>query len=127
MPGFFYCLTSIFSGKKQKEAVALIGMVGIHGADHRDGRVKAQPAFRGILNSLLIDPGVLCQKCSRLLTHGRARLANCPFETMPGGKHCRRPCYAGEYRVTVNLALRYFGMKLIKSGRPDLFIRYFFP
>jgi hypothetical protein len=54
------------------------------------------------------------------------KLVACPFEPKPGCRHCIQPCYAGDYRTFVKAVMRYSGMRLIKSGRLDLIIRYFF-
>jgi len=112
--------------KTSKEAVMLARMVKIYCDDHHNCVNRNDFRLRGLLTELDIDTPNLCIECSRLLTHGLARLVCCPFKPKPSCKHCTEPCYTGEYRSFVKIVMRYSGIKLIKSGRLDLLIKYLF-
>jgi hypothetical protein len=110
--------------KIRKEAAMLSRMVQIYCDDHHVDAVRDGFRLRGILAPLKIDTPSLCVECSRLLTHGLARLVICPFDPKPSCKHCTGHCYTGEYRKFVKIVMRYSGLKLIKSGRLDLLFKF---
>lgn len=107
------------------DAAMLSRMMGNYCSDYHDIPDKTILRLRGIIGSLALDSGTLCQECSRLLMHVLVKLVNCPFEPKPSCKRCVQPCYAGEYRIFVKTVMRHSGMRLIKSGRLDLIILYF--
>lgn len=69
---------------------------------------------------------VLCQDCERLLTHGMAKLLQCPYDPKPMCKKCQTHCYAVGYREKIREVMRFSGLHLIKHGRFDLLFHYFF-
>jgi len=67
----------------------------------------------------------LCAECSELLTYGRARLENCPYDPKPKCKDCETHCYRPKYREKVKEIMRFSGMHFVKRGRVDWLVKYF--
>ena len=68
----------------------------------------------------------LCQDCSKLLSHGIAKLLLCPYDPKPMCKKCETHCYAPGYREKMREVMRFSGLYLMKHGRLDLMIHYLF-
>ena len=69
---------------------------------------------------------MLCPDCQKLLSHGIAKLLLCPYEPKPMCKKCQAHCYAPGYREKIRQVMRFSGLYLVKHGRLDLMIHYFF-
>ncbi len=69
---------------------------------------------------------ILCPDCARLLNHGTAKLLLCPYDPKPMCKKCKTHCYAPGYRERIREVMRFSGLYLVKHGRVDLMIHYFF-
>ena len=68
----------------------------------------------------------LCRDCSKLLSHGIAKLLLCPYDPKPMCKKCETHCYAAGYRERVREIMRFSGRYLIRHGRLDLLLHYLF-
>ena len=69
---------------------------------------------------------VLCQDCSKLLSHGIAKLLLCPYNPKPMCKKCATHCYAPGSRERIREVMRFSGLYMVKHGRLDLMVHYFF-
>lgn len=70
--------------------------------------------------------GELCPECDDLLQYALQRLARCPMDPKPKCKACPVHCYRPDYRKRIQQVMRFSGMYLIKRGRVDWLVRYFF-
>ena len=64
----------------------------------------------------------LCPDCDRLLTHGLAKLSQCPYEPKPSCRHCKTHCYAPGYRERMQGVMRFSGTYLVRHGRLDMLL-----
>ena len=69
---------------------------------------------------------VLCRDCDKLLSHGMAKLLQCPYDPKPMCKKCETHCYAPGYRERIREVMRFSGRHLIKHGRLDLMLHNLF-
>ncbi|MEW6034153.1 MAG: nitrous oxide-stimulated promoter family protein [Chloroflexota bacterium] len=69
---------------------------------------------------------ILCADCIRLMNHGAAKLLLCPYDPKPMCKKCPTHCYAPGYRERIREVMKFSGQYLLKHGRLDLMIHYFF-
>lgn len=67
---------------------------------------------------------LLCQDCSRLLTHAMAKLLLCSYDPKPKCKKCATHCYAPGYREKIQVVMKFSGLYMIKHGRVDLMVHY---
>ncbi|MDP6633218.1 MAG: nitrous oxide-stimulated promoter family protein, partial [Dehalococcoidales bacterium] len=78
------------------------------------------------VRSILDDEDlVLCSDCQKLLTHGIAKLLQCPYNPKPMCKKCTPHCYAPSYRKKIREVMKFSGLYLVKHGRVDLMVHYF--
>ena len=68
----------------------------------------------------------LCPDCQKLLNHGIAKLRLCPYDPKPRCKKCETHCYAPGYREKIREVMRFSGLHLVKHGRVDLMLQYWF-
>jgi len=68
----------------------------------------------------------LCPDCQKLLNHGIAKLLLCPYDPKPMCKKCETHCYAPGYREKIREVMRFSGLHLVKHGRVDLMLHYWF-
>jgi hypothetical protein len=64
----------------------------------------------------------LCPECARLLTHGLAKLSQCPYEPKPSCRRCKTHCYAPGYRERIKGVMRFSGTYLVRHGRLDMLL-----
>lgn len=115
-------------GKKSKDMRVLADFIAIfcrenHRAETRDIFSIKDDRLRQALGDKEL---VLCADCSRLFNHGAAKLLLCPYDPKPMCKKCKTHCYAPGYRGKVREVMRFSGRYLIKHGRIDMMIHYFF-
>ncbi len=123
MPELFDRLDS----KKSKDVKVLGNFISIfcrenHGTDERADLLLKDARVRSILGDE--DP-VLCSDCQKLLTHGIAKLLQCPYDPKPMCKKCSTHCYAPDYREKMREVMKFSGLYLVKHGRVDLMVHYF--
>ena len=95
--------------------------------NHRDGTKSIFPIRDARLRrSFDGEDLILCQDCQKLLNHGIAKLLQCPYDPKPMCKKCQTHCYALSYRERIREVMRFSGLYLVKHGRVDLMIHYFF-
>ncbi len=68
----------------------------------------------------------LCEECHETLQYSARRRELCPQNPKPTCKNCEIHCYLPEQRAKIKEIMRVSGMTLIKRGRIDLLIHYFF-
>ena len=68
----------------------------------------------------------LCQECWGTFNYATHRREVCPLDPKPTCKNCEIHCYLPEQRAKIKEIMRVSGMTLIKRGRLDLLIHYFF-
>ena len=124
MPKIFEKLDS----KKSKEIKVLADFISVfcrekHRTEAKDIFVSSEPRLAGILGNKDI---MLCQDCRKLLSHGIAKLLLCPYDPKPMCKKCETHCYAPGYREKIRQVMRFSGMYLVKRGRLDIMVHYFF-
>ena len=73
-----------------------------------------------------IEPPLLCDECSDLLSYSVTRRAYCPQDPKPTCKNCEIHCYADGYRSRIREVMRFSGKRLILHGRFDLIFHYLF-
>ncbi len=115
-------------GKKAKDVRVLRDFVSIFCRENHRAEPKNAFPIRDdrLRNSLNNKDLVLCQDCSKLLSHGIAKLLLCPYNPKPMCKKCETHCYAPGYREKVREVMRFSGLYLVKHGRLDLMIHYYF-
>jgi len=114
--------------KKNKDIGVLADFISIFCRENH--RTEAKNAFltkddrlrRTLDNKNLL----LCPDCSKLLSHGIAKLLLCPYDPKPMCKKCPTHCYAPGYREKIREIMRFSGLYLVKHGRVDLIVHYFF-
>lgn len=114
--------------KKVKDIKVLANFVSIFCRENHRQEAKAlflinDERLRRSLNGQRL---ILCQNCRRLLSHGIAKLLLCPYDPKPMCKKCETHCYAPGYREKMREVMRFSGLYLVKHGRLDLMVHYFF-
>jgi hypothetical protein len=114
--------------KKAKELKVLAGFVGIFCRENHAGLTRSDfpirdPGLNGVLGR---RPPVLCDECRKLLDHGIAKLLLCTYDPKPVCKKCPTRCYAPGYRQRIRQVMRFSGLYLVKHGRLDLILHYYF-
>ena len=114
--------------KKEKDVKVLANFISIfcrenHRADAKDILLIKDTRLRQCLGNKDL---VLCQACSKLFSHGTAKLLLCPYDPKPMCKKCQTHCYAPGYREKIRDVMKFSGPYLIKHGRLDLMIHYLF-
>lgn len=95
--------------------------------NHADKPRSSFPVKDAKLRKALGDKEfILCLDCSKLLSHGTAKLLLCPYDPKPMCKKCEAPCYAPGYREKIREIMKFSGIYLIKHGRLDLLVHYMF-
>ena len=122
-------MSSIFErldDKKRRDIKVLSQFIAIYCREHHRTEVRdAFPIKDERLRSSLGDKDlILCKDCSKLLSHGIAKLILCPYDPKPTCKKCEKHCYAPGYRERIREVMRFSGMYLVKRGRLDLIIHY---
>lgn len=114
--------------KKAKDVKVLANFVAIFCRANHKAEPKAPFPLRDErLRRALGDKKLhLCQDCTKLLNHGAAKLLLCPYDPKPMCKKCPTHCYAPGYREKMRRVMRFSGLYLIKHGRLDLMVHYFF-
>ena len=115
-------------GKKVKDVRVLSSFVFIfcrenHRAEAKDTFTVKDVRLRRHLDGRDL---ALCRDCRRLLSHGIAKLLLCPYDPKPMCKKCETQCYAPGYRQRVREVMKFSGLYLVKHGRLDLLVHYFF-
>ena len=124
MPKIFESL----DGKKDKDIRVLSDFISIFCRENHQAETKdIFPIKDARLSNSLVDKDlVLCQDCRKLLSHGIAKLLLCPYNPKPMCKKCETHCYAPGYRARIREVMRFSGLYLVKHGRLDLMVHYFF-
>jgi hypothetical protein len=124
MPKIFQRLDN----KKSKDIRVLANFISIF--CHGNHQTKAKNAFTtkdDQLRQVLGDKKLqFCPDCYKLLSHGVAKLLVCPYDPKPMCKKCEAHCYAPGYRKKIKEVMKFSGLYLIKHGRLDLMVHYFF-
>lgn len=95
-------------------------------SDHSD-KVKSLVQVKGKTGEFLKHVSVsLCADCTKLLLHGAGKRITCPYDPKPRCKKCPTYCYRDGYREKIREVMRFSGAYLIRRGRVDLAIKYFF-
>ena len=114
--------------KKEKEIRVLANFVSIFCREKHRGETKNTFSVTDArLHHIFQDNKlVLCRDCQRLLSHGIAKLLLCPYDPKPMCKKCETHCYAPGYREKIREVMKFSGLYLVKHGRLDLMIHYYF-
>ena len=114
--------------KKKNDLKVLSEFVAIFCRENHDVEVKEVfPIKDERLRQTLGDKSLeLCRDCSKLLNHGLAKLLLCPYDPKPMCKKCETHCYAPGYRERIRQVMKFSGLYLVKHGRVDLLVHYFF-
>ncbi|MFC1954464.1 nitrous oxide-stimulated promoter family protein [Chloroflexota bacterium] len=124
-------MSELFNGldsKKSKDIKVLGNFISIFCRENHRGSDRDEiPIKDSRIRVLFRDRDlVLCQDCQKLLSHGIAKLMQCPYDPKPMCKKCETHCYAPGYRGKIREVMRFSGLYLVKHGRVDLMIHYFF-
>ena len=112
--------------KKERDIRILADFISVFCREkHREETKDAFPIKEARLQRLLNHNLRLCRDCSKLLNHGIAKLLQCPYDPKPMCKKCPTHCYAPGYRERVREVMGFSGLYLIKHGRLDLMVHYF--
>ena len=79
-----------------------------------------------ILEKTKINDLNLCEECHETLVYSAKRRELCPLDPKPTCKNCEVHCYAPEQRQKIKDIMRHSGMHMIKRGRLDWIVHYFF-
>lgn len=114
--------------KKSKDIRILGNFISIFCREnHREAAKDVFPIKDArVSNSLGNKSLMLCPDCQKLLNHGIAKLLQCSYDPKPMCKKCQTHCYAPGYRERIREVMRFSGLYLVKHGRLDLMIHYFF-
>lgn len=85
--------------------------------------VRTKGEIGEYVNGLLV---ALCPDCRRLLLHGVSKRIICPYDPKPRCRKCPTYCYYDPYRQKIKMVMRFSGAYLLKRGRLDLTLKYFF-
>ncbi|MFQ5870034.1 MAG: nitrous oxide-stimulated promoter family protein [Candidatus Zixiibacteriota bacterium] len=111
----------------QKDVSVLARFIDIFCANNHSGDGKSRLQAKGDVADYLKNPSLaLCPDCSKLLSHGVSKRISCPYDPKPRCKRCPTPCYAEGYREKIREVMRFSGAYLLKRGRLDLAMKYFF-
>ena len=112
--------------KKSKEIKVLSRFIAIYCREHHRTEVRDTFPIKDerLRSSLGHKDLLLCKDCSKLLSHGIAKLLLCPYDPKPTCKKCETHCYAPGYRERIREVMRFSGLYLVKRGRLDLMIHY---
>lgn len=124
-------MTGIFqklNAKKSQDIKVLSAFISIfcrekHRSAARDNFIITDDRLRSVLADKQL---LLCSDCSKLLSHAIAKLLLCPYDPKPMCKKCPTHCYAPGYRERIREVMKFSGLYLIKHGRLDLLIHYWF-
>ena len=124
MPGIYDKLDS----RKSKDIRVLANFISIYCRENHQAEAKDifSSKDNGLRESLGDKELLLCRDCQKLLNHGIAKLLLCPYDPKPMCKKCETHCYAPGYREKVRQVMKFSGMYLVKHGRLDLMVHYFF-
>ncbi|MBI2860255.1 MAG: nitrous oxide-stimulated promoter family protein [Chloroflexi bacterium] len=116
------------TGKKARDIKVLADFVSIFCRERHQNMVKNAFPIRDDRLREVLDAREprLCQECNKLLNHGIAKLMLCPHDPKPMCKKCTTHCYAPGYRERVREVMKFSGLHLIKHGRVDMLLHYFF-
>jgi len=114
--------------KKRKDIKVLSRFIAIYCREHHRTEVRDKFPIKDerLRNSLGHKDLLLCKDCSKLLSHGIAKLLLCPYDPKPTCKKCETHCYAPGYRERIREVMRFSGLYLVKRGRLDLMVHYLF-
>jgi len=114
--------------KKDKDIRVLADFVSIFCRENHQRQTGNVSSIEdaGLRSNLDGKDLVLCSDCQRLLNHGIAKLLLCPYDPKPMCKKCETHCYAPGYREKIREVMRFSGLYMIKHGRLDLMLHYFF-
>jgi hypothetical protein len=68
----------------------------------------------------------LCEQCRETLNYAIYRREVCPLNPKPTCKNCEIHCYEPGHRQKIKDIMRHSGMHMIKRGRLDWLVHYFF-
>jgi len=114
--------------KKSKDIKVLTNFVSIfcrknHGEADKDEFPIKDTRIRDVLGDKDL---VLCSDCQKLISHSITKLMQCPYDPKPMCKKCETHCYAPGYRERIREVMRFSGLYLVKHGRIDLMMHYYF-
>jgi hypothetical protein len=113
--------------KIKKDIRILLNFIKIYCLNNHNGEEKGYINIHGKMAGYVAKDGIqLCKGCRKLLLHAIAKRIYCPFDPKPACKKCPSYCYAPYYREAIKKVMRYSGLYLIKRGRFDLIIKYYF-
>ena len=67
-----------------------------------------------------------CEECFETLNYSIRRRENCSLDPKPTCKNCEIHCYIPDQRQKIKDIMRHSGMHMIKRGRLDWLMHYFF-
>lgn len=121
-------LSDKLTGKKEKDLRVLSDFVAIYCRENHPDEPKNpfQIPDEGLQDIFSGKVMALCKDCQKLLTHGAAKLLQCQYDPKPMCKKCLTHCYAPGYREKMREVMKFSGLYLVKHGRLDLMLHYFF-
>ncbi len=121
-------LVDRLNSKKEKDLKVLRDFISIFCREEHLGQAKDVFSVKNgrLRHALGNEELILCADCTRLLNHGMAKLLLCPYDPKPMCKKCETHCYAPGYRERIREVMKFSGQYLLKHGRLDLMIHYFF-
>jgi hypothetical protein len=114
------------SPRKRRDARVLGNFVGIYCRERHKDAAKEPFLIQDEELAARLASLRLCPDCARLLTHGLAKLSQCPYEPKPSCRHCKTHCYAPGYRENMRGVMRFSGIYLVRHGRLDLLLHLLF-
>ncbi len=119
-------ITEKIDDKIEKEIIVLGDFINIY--CRRNHRIKDKSAFtfKNFDSAVFKKEPLLCEDCTRLLSHGIVMRLKCPYDPKPMCKKCPTHCYKPFYREKIREVMRFSGSYLIKHGRLDLIFHYYF-
>ena len=113
--------------KIQKDIRVLAKFVEIFCVNNHADNLRSLVQAKGRAGEFLKHSSAeLCPDCNKLLLYGAGKRITCPYDPKPRCKKCPTYCYRDGYRVKIKEVMRFSGAYLIKRGRLDLVIKYFF-
>jgi hypothetical protein len=108
----------VMSKTVQRDLKTLGGFIEIYCHHHHADAEKAVVQLRlHDVTGIVGHPVILCEECTKLLTHAFVKRSHCPMDPKPQCKHCPNHCYAPKYRQQIQEVMRFSGMKAVMTGK----------
>ncbi len=98
----------------QEDSEKLLDFVHMYCRGNHKGLSKTPLVFDYHKVPIQLEKGrELCDGCARLLKHAIIMRYLCPLDPKPKCRNCPEHCYKPEYRVAMDVVMKYVGPRLL--------------